>query len=498
MEMTGISKAYPGVVALSDVDFSVARGEVRALLGKNGAGKSTLVKIIAGVERPDAGTILLDGKPVAFRSPADGIGAGIATVHQELSVIGEMSAAENIFLGRWPRRAGRVDWARMNREAGEALAGLGLGIDPRRSAGRLPMAERQLLEIARALSQGARLLILDEPTSSLMVHEVDRLVDVVRSVSEQGTAVIYISHRMDEIRRVATSVTVMRDGAQVGTDTIDVMPSSRVIELMLGSAAVGERAPPAQAATARRVVMSVHGLEVPPRIAAASFELRAGEVLGIAGVLGSGRTELLQALAGLRSMAGGEVTLEGKRYRPASLREAIGRGVFMTSEDRRGEGAVTMLGIDENLMMASWGAVSSHGVIDRTRMARHVASSVSMLGIKLARTDAPLAQLSGGNQQKVVIGKALNAKPEVLLLDEPTRGVDIGAKEQIYALMREVAASGMAVVFVSGELEEFPAICDRVLVLREGRIEAEITGDDIAAQHLLDLAMGDKEPSHGH
>ncbi|MCA0340514.1 sugar ABC transporter ATP-binding protein [Shinella sp. 838] len=493
VHMRGISKAYPGVVALRDVDFAMARGEVRALLGKNGAGKSTLVKILAGVERPDEGAIVMDGKAVVLRTPMDGIRAGIATVHQELSVVPELSIAENVFLGRWPKQGGRIDWRRMQREAHDALAVLGLYLDPRQPVARLSVAERQLVEIARALSQGARLLILDEPTSSLVAQEAETLIRVVRQLAEQGTSIVYISHRMDEIRKVAQSVTIMRDGRHIATAPVADVSNRQIVEMLLGGAQ-GEGGAPrlAGASGVRRPLLAIQGLHVAPRIQDASFEIRAGEVLGIAGVLGSGRTELLQAIAGLRATQGGSMTLDGSAFRPASLREARANGIFMTPEDRRGEGAVMMLGIDENLVMASWRSVSRGGVIDRVAMRAKVAASIRALGIKLAHPGEPLGNLSGGNQQKVVIGKALNAAPRILLLDEPTRGVDIGAKRQIYQLMRDAAADGLAVVFVSGEIEEFCEVCDRVLILRGGSITGAVEGPAIRTETLTELTTGEQ------
>lgn len=492
VELRNISKAYPGVVALAGVDFSLAAGEVRALLGKNGAGKSTLVRILAGVTQPDSGAIRIAGELRQLGSPADGIKAGIATVHQELSVVPDMSVAENMFLGNWPRRRGLVDWNAMNKGAVDVLSRLGVRIDPRVSINRISIAERQLVEIGRALRQGAKILILDEPTSSLVSQEVEILISVIRSLSAAGTGVIYISHRMDEIRKVASSVTVMRDGRHIATGRVEDFTSRQVVELLLG--ADEEQAPPLRSNRPHPgpVVLSVRNLSVAPRVRAASFEIREGEVLGLAGVLGSGRTEILQALAGLRRFDAADIRLHGRDYRPARLDHAMAAGVFMTPEDRRGEGAVTMLGIDENLVMSSWASVSRGGIIDRAAMKRKVAGSIRSLGIKLARPTEALANLSGGNQQKVVIGKALNADPKVLLLDEPTRGVDIGAKRQIYRLMRKFADRGLSVVFVSGELEEFYEVCDRVIVLRAGAITAEISGHDITTQSLLDLMMGDQ------
>jgi simple sugar transport system ATP-binding protein len=498
IEMRGVSKAYPGVVALRDVDFAIERGEVRALVGKNGAGKSTLIKVMDGVVVPDSGAITMAGRSVSFRNPADAIRAGVATVHQELSIVPELTVGENIFLGRWPVSRGSIDWGSLYRRATEALAQLGFRIDPKTPANRISVAQRQLVEIARGLSQGAKILILDEPTSSLVAHEVEILIGVIQRLSAAGVGIIYISHRIDEIRRVASSVTIMRDGAHVKTAPVSDLTDAEIVRLMLGESEVRrQRSRSPGRGTPLPVILSVHGLAVPPKVTDASFGIRAGEVLGITGVLGAGRTELLQALVGLRPVAGGEMTLQGRPYRPADLRAALVAGLFMTPEDRRREGAVVMLGVDENLVMANWRAVSRFGVINRPRMTETVLGSIRQLGIKLVRPSEALSNLSGGNQQKVVIGKALNARPRLLLLDEPTRGVDIGAKGQIYDIMRSLADQGMGIVFVSSELEEFAGVCDRVIVLRNGTITGEIVGQAITTQTLLDRTMGESAEQPG-
>ena len=490
--MQNISKAFPGVVALEAVDFRLVAGEVRALLGKNGAGKSTLVKILAGVLKPDSGTIMISGEVKSLQSPADGIKAGIATVHQELSVVPDMSVAENIYVGSWPLHNGRIDWEEMHRGAASVMLRLGVTIDPELSIRKISLAERQLVEIGRALRQGAQILILDEPTSSLVAHEVDVLLDVIRSLAASGTGIIYISHRMEEIRKIATSVTIMRDGKHIATGPVNEFSGCQVVEMLLGTKDQRAVKLKYNISTTAPVVFEIKNLSVTPRVVGATFDIRKGEVLGIAGVLGSGRTEILQALAGLRPFKADAAKLYGNKYRPSNLAQAMASGVIMTPEDRRGEGAITMLGIDENLVMSSWASVSRFGVINRTEMMKKVAESIRILGIKLARPSEALANLSGGNQQKVVIGKALNASPKILLLDEPTRGVDIGAKRQIYELMRKFADRGHALIFVSSELEEFCEVCDRVIVLRSGRITAELSGENINTQRLLDLTMGEQ------
>lgn len=490
VELIDACKAYPGVLALDAVDFSLQPGEVRALLGKNGAGKSTLIKILGGTERLNSGRLRVTGEEVHFRNPSDAIQAGIATVHQELASIPEMTVAENISLGRWPRGRSGIDWKKVDEVADRALTELGVHVPINQPLARLSLAQAQLVEIARALSIGARLLVLDEPTSSLAVHEVDLLLEVVKRLSDTGIAIIYISHRMDEINRLASSVTVMRDGRNVGTLASDEATNERVFELMVGEALEEAPTPVQQVSTHEGpTVLDVRNVQVPGRVFGANLSVRAGEVVGIAGLLGSGRTELLRSIVGAQPRATATVDIGGRRLARRSIASTRAAGIVMTPEDRRGEGAVTMLGIDENLVMSSWGRVSAAGVIRSKAMRALVSGSIRDLRIKAGRPTDALATLSGGNQQKVVIGKALNTQPSVLLLDEPTRGVDVEAKQQIYLLVRQLAHDGLAVVVVSSETEELLEVCDRIVVMRNGRTFESIRRKDLTRDRLFDLMM---------
>ncbi|MDR1237220.1 MAG: sugar ABC transporter ATP-binding protein, partial [Propionibacteriaceae bacterium] len=477
-------------MALDDVSFAIHAGEVRALLGKNGAGKSTLIKILGGVERPDTGTLRVAGDTVTFKGPSDAMGMGIATVHQELACAKELTVAENIMLGRWPRsRFSGISWPKLNAQAREALELIGLRIPVTESISNLPLAQVQLVEIARAISVGARLLILDEPTSSLAGDEVSYLIEVVKRLADQGIGVIYISHRMDEIERVATSVTVMRDGKIVGNMPMSQTSHREVVELMIGDTAVQHASTVREKSSIGNVILSVRGLRMEPRVSEVSFDLRVGEILGIAGLLGSGRTETIRAIVGASNAEAGEVSFDGQPLLKRNIRSTRNAGIYMTPEDRRNQGAITTLGVDENLILASLNRISSFGVLNKAKMNNTVRQSIKNLDIKIARPEDTLGTLSGGNQQKVVIGKALNTEPKVLLLDEPTRGVDVGAKTQLYDLMRKLSNDGIAIVFVSSEAEELLEVCDRIVVLRNGRIEEELDPQDLDMGTLQEAMM---------
>jgi ABC-type sugar transport system ATPase subunit len=503
----GISKSYPGVRALQGLDFGLAPGEVRALLGRNGAGKSTLVKILSGALRPDAGRVRLDGEHVTLPNPAAAREHGIATVHQELSIVPGLSVAENLFLGRWRSASTRGPLIRPNAmrlHAARHLDELGVTIDPAARAGTLSLAQQQAVEIARALSYGTRVLILDEPTSSLAAAEVDALLARVRRMAAAGLSVVYVSHRMDEIPRVADSLTVLRDGREVTTRPMAKTTTAQVVRLMTGGPDGAPTAPTRPPAPARargkrnagsdRPVLSVAGLSGPGRVTDVSFDLREGEILGIAGLLGSGRTELLRCLFGLIPRTGGSVTLDGRRFAPRGPRQALRAGLGYAPEDRKKEGLALGMSVSTNIVAASLAALRSHGLLSRRLEHRHSSASRDRLSIKTPSLHAPVGTLSGGNQQKVVIGRLLNAGTRVLLLDEPTRGVDAAAKEQMYQLLGDLTAEGMSVLAVSSELEELFAFCDRLLVMRDGRVVAEspVAGTDPAA--VMTLAMGGNAP----
>lgn len=490
-EASGLNKQYPGVRALVDVDFRIEQGEVRALLGRNGAGKSTLIRMLSGVEVPDSGEVRIGGEVLGEGGVRRAAELGAATVHQELSLVPEMTVAENLFLGQWPRRgASGVDFPRMRREAAEVLAELDVRVSPEATVGSLSLAEQQLVEIARAVRRRPRLLILDEPTSALAAGEARTVLDAVGRISASGVAVIYVSHRLDEIRQVARSVTVVRDGSVVDTVDVREATTAQIVALMLGPAA-REREPFAPRAVdrTRTPLLSVRGLTLPPKLEDVTFDLYAGEVLGIGGLLGAGRSELLRSVAGFETAAERTITFEGRPVTRPTAAAMKRLGVGMTPEDRKGEGIVPLLGVGENMTMSWFAGISGRTGLSPRRAGEAGEDLVRRLAVKTPGLDTPIVNLSGGNQQKAVIGRWLHARSRVLLLDEPTRGVDVEAKQQIYGLIRALADEGAAVVFVSGELEELPLVCDRVLTLQNGRFTREFLAPDITLDDIMAATM---------
>ena len=478
--LEGCTKRYPGVLALDNATLHIAPGEVRALLGKNGAGKSTLIRLLTGAEVPDTGTVTVDGAVLvhsgSFRAQ-EAFSRGVRVVYQELSLVPGMSIAENLFLGRWPRQAGILHYTGMEAEARVAMQRLGLDMAPSDPVAGLSPAERQLVEIARVLLGKPKLVILDEPTSSLAAAEAEKVMTAVQRIAADGIAVIYISHRMNEIRQIARSATIMRDGRII--DTVDVAGADtrEIVRLMLGSEAAHSATLETKAR--EKVLLDVADLALAPKLNSISFRLREGEVLGIAGLLGAGRTELLQAIMGVRPFERGRIAVDGKAVGRPSYRAMLKRGFGYTPESRKEEGIVQLLGVDENTVVTDFAAVSRRGVLSARRVAEATRKVVARLHVKTASTQTPIGTLSGGNQQKVVIGRWVHADSRILLLDEPTRGVDVEAKAQIYAIIRQLAAEGRSVIFVSSEIEELPLVCDRVLVLREGRLQEEFTSPNI-------------------
>ena len=487
----GVVKSYPGVQALKGVNFTVAAGEVRALLGKNGAGKSTLVKILSGAEAPDAGTLHVAGRAVEAFTPAHARALGVATVHQELSLVHGLSVAENMLLGRWNahRRGMLIDRSSMRREAASVLAEFGLALDPAATVGRLSIAQQQLVEIARGLASRPRVLILDEPTSSLCAAEVELLLATVSALSQRGVAVIYVSHRMDEIQRVAHSVTVLRDGHHMATVPIADAPTGEIVRLMTGEAQ-GATEQRRSTSAKGRVALKVSGLGTRDKLHGVNLELRQGEIVGLAGLQGAGRTELLRAIYGLDRLSTGRIDVDGQPVRRPTPREMIRRGVGLAPEDRKKEGLVLDMGIAQNMVLSCLHKLVHRGVLSHRRQSQIARESAARLSVKLASLADPVRSLSGGNQQKVVLAKCLNAGVKVFLLDEPTRGVDIAAKGQIYALLRELSAQGIAVLLASSEMEELMLLCDRLLVMKDGAIvgERDVAGADL--NELMATTMG--------
>lgn len=491
LSLEEVTKQYPGVVALDRVDFSLERGEVRALLGKNGAGKSTLVKILSGAVRPDSGGIRIDGKLVTIDSPRAAFEQGICTVYQEMSLVPGLTVAENILMGRWPQRRrlgiSVIDRAQIRKIAQAALDQLQVKLNLDEVVSRLNVAQQQLIEIAKAISFDPRVLVLDEPSSALAAGEVEVLHKVVRRLGAQGRAIIYVTHRLQEVPHVADSVTVLRDGKHIGTVPAADATPARIADMMIG--ADWQRMERGKAAQIGKVKLSVRNLNRKGVLRNISFELRTGEVLGLAGLLGSGRTELVRAIFGLDPIDSGEIWVNGTLLTNPSPMAMKTLGVGLTPEDRKRQGLVLPFTLQDNLTLASLRRVNMYGVLQGPRERALAREMVDSLDIKTTGLRVPTVTLSGGNQQKVVIGNWLNTLPDVLLMDEPTRGIDIQAKEQIFRLVRDLAHRGLAVLFISSEIEEVLDVSDRILIMNQGCITGEVTPDAVDVERLMVLVM---------
>jgi erythritol transport system ATP-binding protein len=493
LEARAITKRYPGTIALDSVDFRVYRNEVNVLIGENGAGKSTLMRVLAGVETPDEGSVWLDGTRVTIRSPRDAARYGISIVHQELSVLPNLDLAENIFAGREPRRAGVfVHRAIEDHRSVEALGRLRKPMDVRTLAGDLSLGCRQIVEVARALDQEAKILILDEPTSALSNTEAESLFAVIGDLKRAGVSIVYISHRLNELLHVGDRFTVLRSGRVVGEAPRSGVSRQWIVERMSGRDAleefVADRRGGDSCCLLRAEGLTVAGAsgsgENHASIQDVSFTIQKGEILGIYGLLGAGRTELLESLAGLRTVASGRVTLDGRSIGLNSVTEAVKNGIHLVPEDRQRDGLVPDLSIRENIALTSANGAFLHRAHEVVRT-RQLAKE---LNIGATDLELPVTVLSGGNQQKVLIARCLMRSPRLLLLDEPTRGVDVGAKAEIYTLLRRLAMQGIGVIFTSSEIEETQALADRALVLCQGRISAEFPRTELTDQRLFEAA----------
>ena len=488
LALEGISKSFAGVHALVDVRFDVRAGEVHALLGENGAGKSTLIKIMAGVHKPDAGTIMVDGKAVAFTSPREASHAGIATVYQEPLLFPDLNVAENIFIGH-PNRGTVTNWRQMSREAERILATLGVALDVKSPARGLTLAAQQSVEIAKAISLNVRVLIMDEPTASLSAHEVAQLFKIVKDLRDHGVAIVFVSHRMEEVFEIADRITVFRDGRLVSTRPRDEMTPQRAIADMVGRE-VGlfrARAP----AKHGDVVLSVRGLGREGVFDDVNFDVRRGEVLGLAGLVGSGRTDIALALFGIQPATAGSIMLNGQARAIHSPREAMANGIAYLSEDRRQLGLSLPMSIAANISLPSFKRYLNRARPDPHLLGRATAETFRRrLAIRTPSVELPVAKLSGGNQQKVMLSKWLNTHPSLLILDEPTRGIDVGAKTEVHAMIGELAAEGIGIIMISSELPEVLSMSDRVLVMREGRQMAILDRDEATEETVMTTAMG--------
>jgi ABC-type sugar transport system ATPase subunit len=491
LEMRGISKSFGGVPVLRDVGLRIHRGEVHALVGENGAGKSTLVKILMGMHPADAGEVLLEGRPVAFRNPREAMQGGIAMIHQELSPVLDLEVAENVYLGRElrVRRWGWlsvVDRRRMRRECRALLEGLSIPIDPAAPMRSLSVAEMQLVEIAKALSHSPKVIVMDEPTSAITEREVEILFAQIAALRARGVSVVYISHKMAEIFRISDRITVLRDGALAGGGEARALDQDALIRMMVGREL--KELFPKEAVEPGEEVLSVTGLSLGQRVKEVGFTLRRGEILGIAGLVGAGRSETVEALFGVRRASAGQVRVRGVARSIRSPRDAIGQGIALITEDRKLQGLNLKGTVEENISLVALGKLFRGGVIRRGKERAVADDYMRRLRIKAASREALVASLSGGNQQKVVLAKWLLADPEIIILDEPTRGIDVGAKRDLYLFMGELVRQGKAIVLVSSEIPELMGLSDRILVMAGGRITGELPRAEFSQERILRYA----------
>jgi len=491
LQMTGIVKEFPGVRALGGVDLDVRAGEVHCLLGQNGAGKSTLIKVLAAVHRPDEGTIVWDGEPVSLGSPHAALKSGIATIYQELDLVPELTVAENIFLGHELSTAGFSQRLRANRRSRELLTRLGHAeISPTRTVGSLAPAGQQIVSMARALSRDTRLLILDEPSAVLDQNGVANLFRVIRGLTAEGVAVVYISHRLEEIRQIGDRITVLKDGRTVAKGLpVAETPTSELIKLMTGRAIEYAFPPRSTAAADGQVVLEATDLSLAGVFSGVNLAVRAGEIVGLAGLVGAGRSEILETVYGARRASTGTVTVDGRRLRRGSVTAAVKAGVGLAPEERKSQGLLLDESVSSNITVSSMAAFSRAGFLNRGAERTRSSELTASLDVRPAGVTRAVRTLSGGNQQKVVLARWLLRDCRVLLLDEPTRGVDVGARTEIYQLIRRLADSGVAVVVVSSEVEEVLGLADRVLVIREGEVVHEAAAIEIDESMVLDLVM---------
>ena len=492
LDMQGIEKHFGGIRALKGVDLSVRKGEVHALLGENGAGKSTLMKILMGVEKPDSGTIKIDGKLVEIINPGVAVELGVSMIFQEFNSVPSMTVAENIFLGREPKtKHNLIDYSTMINETGKALASLGVDIDPKCPISDLSMAYCQLVEIAKAVSFNASLIIMDEPTSALSDKEILKLYSIIERLKKKDVTIIFISHKLNEIYDICDSITVLRDGSNVGTASVDKIEESELISMMVGREV--DNLFPKQDVEIGETLLSVHNISRKGEYENISFEIRRGEILGFAGLMGAGRSEIVESIFGLRTIDSGKIMKNGEFLNLKLPEDSIKAGICLVPEDRKISGLVLRLPIGENIVLSALRKIMVNNVIRANLEHNAISDFISKLQIKVAKHSLSAGTLSGGNQQKVVLARCLFVDPELIILDEPTRGIDVKTKSEIHSLMSQLAGEGKAVIMVSSELPEVIGMSDRVIVLHEGRITGELSREELSAERIMELAIAENK-----
>jgi rhamnose transport system ATP-binding protein len=488
-ELHGVDKSFGGVQALRGVDLALMPGEIHSLVGENGAGKSTLVRILGGVHRPDRGSVLVGGEDVHLHGPRDARARGIAVIHQEPALFPDLDVAENVFMGRQPLDRSRgIDWKRMYREVGELMAKLGVSLDPRAPVQGLSVADQQLVEIAKALSMDARIVVMDEPTAALSARETEQLFRIINDLRERGVAVLFVSHRLEEVFALSDTVTVLRDGGQVITASTAELDTAALIRHMVGRELT--ELFPKEDAQIGAPVLELRSLAREGVFRDVSFSLRRGEILGLAGLVGAGRTEVARAIFGIDPLDAGEIVRDGQPLRIRTPHQAMKAGLAFVPEDRQHQGLVLEMAIADNATLPFLRRLTRFGLVSRKRERRIADDYTRRLQVKAAGLDQPARALSGGNQQKVVLAKWLATDPQVLILDEPTRGIDIGTKAEVHRIISGLAAGGMAILLISSELPEILGMADRVLVMHEGRIAAEFTRDEADQETIMRAATG--------
>ena len=489
LETKDISKQYPGTLALNQVSVSFESGKINALVGKNGSGKSTLVNIFSGAVKQTSGKFLLDGEELSFSSPEDAQNHGVATVYQELSLIPGLSVAENIFIGRLPVKGFSIDWKKTYSMAKDLLDELEIDISPKEVISNLTAWQCQMVEIAKAMSHNPKILQLDEPTSSLAQNEVESLFKIIRNLKKKDVIIIYITHKLQELSQIADNVTVLRDGKLIGVREIAGLPHQELINMMFGNVEIKSR--PADLKYSDEVILDVRHISDGRKVKDASFQLHKGEVLGIAGMLGSGRTELLNCIFGAQQAVSGEIYFQGEKIEKPTPAKMNNLGLAMTQEDRKRIGLNLNGTIGQNLCYASLNRLGNSFTVDRAKEKQFINRQVNDLAIKVSSTDYPVSSLSGGNQQKVVVGNWLNIEPRVILFDEPSRGIDVNAKQQIFKIVWDQAARGISSVIVSTELEELIEVCHTIVVMRGGKTYETVLPEDITIEKLYSMCMGE-------